>query len=173
MLAIALALCAGTVAAQDHDASPATPEPQAQPQAQEQAAPAQAVDPHKAAVIRELLEVTGANAIAMQMADSLLEGERQGNPDIPPAFWSHLRDKLRGLDMAATLIPVYDRHFSTEDLEAAVAFYRSPGGQRMLKEMPAVMKESLAIGQELGRQIAQQVLGELKNEPAAGKTKHM
>lgn len=164
-LAIALALSTGSVAAQDK--MPATGDSQAQA-----TAPA-AVDPHKAAVIRDLMEVTGATALGLQMADTLIESERKTNPDIDSAFWKQLRDKVQAQDMAALLMPVYDRHFSTADLEALLAFYRSPPGQRVLHEMPAVMKESLALGQEWGKQLAQQLLKELQDERAAGKTKRM
>jgi hypothetical protein len=133
--------------------------------------PAKPIDPHKAAVIQELMDVTGAATIAVQMVDAILDSERKDNPDIDPAFWDRIRAKVDPKEMTALVVPIYDRHFSTEDLEASVAFYKSAPGQRILHEMPATMKESLAAGQEWGQRLGQEVVTELQAERS--KTKRM
>lgn len=37
--------------------------------------------------------------------------------------------------------PVYAKHFTDEDLRAMIAFYRTPTGQKTVKEMPQMMSE--------------------------------
>ena len=46
-------------------------------------------------------------------------------------------------------IPIYQRHITKSDLDAIVAFYSSPVGQRLLKEQPAIMAESMQAGQDI------------------------
>jgi len=40
-------------------------------------------------------------------------------------------------------IPVYQKHFTKGDIDSLVVFYNSPTGQKMLKEMPQVLAESM------------------------------
>jgi hypothetical protein len=67
-------------------------------------------------------------------------------------------------EMTERVVAIYDRHFSKEDLQAALDFYRSAAGQRMVAELPAVMNESMAAGQEWGQQKAAEVADELRRE---------
>jgi hypothetical protein len=41
------------------------------------------------------------------------------------------------------MIPVYQRHFTKSEIEALIAFYASPAGQKFLHEMPAVTAETM------------------------------
>jgi uncharacterized protein len=44
--------------------------------------------------------------------------------------------------MLSDMIPVYQRHFTKSDIDALIAFYSSPAGQKFLHEMPAVTAET-------------------------------
>lgn len=46
-------------------------------------------------------------------------------------------------ELIDTMIPVYQKHLTKGDVDALVAFYSSPTGEKMLKEMPAIMSESM------------------------------
>jgi hypothetical protein len=46
-------------------------------------------------------------------------------------------------DMMKAAVPVYQKHFTKGDIDALVAFYASPTGQKMLREMPALLAESM------------------------------
>jgi len=143
-------------------------EPPAPAAAAVQDAPAQqathTVDPKKAQVIHQILELTGAANIGKQMMDALMAAEKQAHPDVDPTVWDRLAVKLDINDVLGSIIEIYDRHFSTEDLQATLAFYQSPAGQRVLKELPPVMKESMAVGQEWGRRKAMELMKELEQE---------
>ena len=43
--------------------------------------------------------------------------------------------------MLDAFIPVYQKHLTKGDVDALVVFYGSPTGQKVLKEMPAMMGE--------------------------------
>jgi hypothetical protein len=47
------------------------------------------------------------------------------------------------------MVPIYQRHLTKSDLEAVIAFYSSPVGQRLLKEQPAMMAEGMQAGQDI------------------------
>jgi len=46
-------------------------------------------------------------------------------------------------EMMQAMVPVYQKHFTKGDIDAIVAFYSAPTGQKMLKEMPAMMSEAM------------------------------
>lgn len=41
------------------------------------------------------------------------------------------------------MIPVYQKHLTQPDVEAMIAFYSSPTGQKLMQEMPAMTSEGL------------------------------
>ena len=45
--------------------------------------------------------------------------------------------------MIDEMIPVYQKHLTKGDVDAMNAFYASPTGQKLLREMPAIMNESM------------------------------
>lgn len=46
-------------------------------------------------------------------------------------------------DMMQSMVPVYQKHFTKGDVNALIAFYSSPTGQKMVREMPAIMSEAM------------------------------
>jgi hypothetical protein len=48
-------------------------------------------------------------------------------------------------DVLRDMIPIYQSHFSESDLNQIVAFYSTPVGQKVLKEMPAMSAEGIRI----------------------------
>ena len=46
-------------------------------------------------------------------------------------------------EMLDTMVPVYQRHLTKSDLEAVIAFYSSPVGQKLLHEQPQMVQESM------------------------------
>jgi hypothetical protein len=45
--------------------------------------------------------------------------------------------------MLDDMIPVYQKHLTKGDVDAMGAFYSSPTGQKLLREMPAMTAESM------------------------------
>ena len=54
-------------------------------------------------------------------------------------------------EMLDAIVPIYQKHLTRSDLAAVTAFYSSPSGQKILKELPAIMSESMQVGGEIGR----------------------
>lgn len=49
-------------------------------------------------------------------------------------------------DMINAIIPIYQRHLSKTDLEEMIRFYSSPVGQKLLREQPQIIQESMQAG---------------------------
>jgi hypothetical protein len=46
-------------------------------------------------------------------------------------------------DVLNVVVPVYQKHLTRADLATVVAFYSSPVGQKLLREMPAMTSETI------------------------------
>jgi len=84
-------------------------------------------------------------------------------------------------DLLDVMIPVYQKHLTKGDVDVLVALYSAPTGQKMLKEMPAMMSESMqaasGIIQKMMAKAMQRVDDEIAQiqksydgKPADGKT---
>jgi len=52
-------------------------------------------------------------------------------------------------EMMDAMVPIYQKHLTKSDLDAIIAFYSSPVGQKLLKEQPAMMAEGMRTGQDI------------------------
>jgi hypothetical protein len=59
---------------------------------------------------------------------------------------------------------IYARHFTAEELRQVRDFYKSPTGEKFIREQPEVMKESMALGQQWGQAVAQEVQKQMIEE---------
>jgi hypothetical protein len=171
---IALLLCATPALGQAPPAPQARQTPPqfapAQPAAAAPAAPAK-IDPVKEASIRRLLELSGSAARARQSVDqvmgqlrpalarSLPAGER--GKTIADAFLEKVGTRLKPETLIDTMVPIYDRYFSAEDIKGLAEFFASPLGQRMVGVMQQVQEESFAAGNALGEKVIRDTLHEL------------
>lgn len=69
-------------------------------------------------------------------------------------------------EMIEAMVPSYQKHFTKSDMDNLVAFYSGPTGQKVLREMPAIMGETMqsvmpimkkrmeAVNQNVQQQIA-------------------
>jgi len=48
-------------------------------------------------------------------------------------------------EMIQAMIPAYQKHFTKGDMDALVAFYSTSTGQKILREMPAILAESMGV----------------------------
>ncbi len=82
-------------------------------------------------------------------------------------------------ELIDVMIPVYQKHFTKGDVDGLVAFYSSPTGKKVLKEMPAIMSESMqsasGVVQKLmadaNERVKIQIAEEIKKDDAGAGTK--
>jgi hypothetical protein len=59
------------------------------------------------------------------------------------------------------LVPVYQRHLTHQDVAALIAFYSSPAGRKIVREQPAMLRESMQATQAGQRQKMEDVLSRM------------
>lgn len=108
---------------------------------------AESADPKKTAAIHRLLEVTGAIAMGSQMVDQLLAIQAQAQPAIPAQVWADIREEIDFSEFEPAMVHIYDKHFSTAEIEGLLAFYESDIGRSFIEKQPAIVQDSMAAGQ--------------------------
>jgi len=121
-------------------------------------------DPASEASVKELMSLTGAGNLGVQMAQNLLPALKQIIPQAPESFWTEFMKGVNADDLVKLVIPIYQKHFTEKEIRETLAFYRTPTGQKILKELPQVMQESMATGQQWGQDIARRAVEKAKAE---------
>jgi hypothetical protein len=97
---------------------------------------------------RDLMKgmVTSVSTQMHKMVHEQLEKQPNLPPDTEARMDKLMDDTWRDFpidDLLNAMIPVYQKHLTKGDVDVLVAFYSAPTGQKMLKEMPAMMSESM------------------------------
>jgi uncharacterized protein len=137
-------------------------------------APIPKIDATKEAEIRQLMDVTGVNGLGEQLVNAGIAQFRanvtESQPDNPrakqfvDAFAERFQKHFDPHSLTETVIPIYDKYLSNEDLKALLEYYKSPFGQRMLKVLPGVARDSQLAGYTLGQRAAEEAMKDLKAE---------
>jgi hypothetical protein len=65
-------------------------------------------------------------------------------------------------DLIRDVVPVYQRHLTRFDVEALIAFYSSPVGQKLRREQPAMMRETMQATSAKQRQKMEDLLARVE-----------
>ncbi len=135
------------------------------------AAPAAPVDPAKAAVIRQLMQVTGAGKLGEEYVDLITQRVRQvvanviQQPDrlqqFMDAFSKNFATRVTAAQVNDAQIPIYANHLSIEDIQALLNFYQTPAGQRIIKALPLIVEESQNAGANMVQPAAMDALRQM------------
>ena len=128
------------------------------------AARAQESDPRKEADIRELLEITGSATVALQVIDNMIVSMKMSKPVVPDSFWEEFRNEVDAQELLNLIVPIYDRHFTHDEIRAIIAFYETPVGLKFIEMLPAITQESMQAGQEWGMRISLKVIERLQEK---------
>lgn len=118
----------------------------------------------KQALIQRLLKLTKAGELGLQAMRQGVAAQKQASPQIPEAFWSEFMKRFSVEQIEAMVLPVYERHFSAEELQALLNFFETPAGRAFLEKQPAIQQESMEAGQALGEKIGREVAQKLQAE---------
>lgn len=98
--------------------------------------------------VREMMKST-MDTVSKQMRQ-MLHAQIQNTPNLPPDAEERMDKMFDGAlqnmpidDLMKAMAPVYAKHFTKGDIDAIVAFYSTPAGQKMVAQMPAVTQESM------------------------------
>ena len=115
--------------------------------------------------VMQLLEVTQARNRVAQLLEGMGKKARLGAeaafeqkiPDAKPEELAHVDAMADSLfqdfsadELIDAIVPIYQKHLSKTDIDGVLSFYATPAGQNLLKEMPAILAESMEAGGQIG-----------------------
>lgn len=124
--------------------------------------------------IHELIEITEVSHQMENALDSLwpliMDRGKQANPDIPQDVWERVR--VIGREEFSKSLPevlsqferMYDTGFTEAEVDALLAFYKTPAGSSVMHKLNEMTPQIAALGQAWGAQVSKQVLGRLSEE---------
>jgi hypothetical protein len=100
---------------------------------------------HSREMIAQMLE-----AMSKPMHQMIHEQYMKDKDRLPADFEARMNkmmdDTMKAFpwdEMLESMVPVYQKHLTKGDIDAIVAFYSAPTGQKLLREMPAMMAEAM------------------------------
>jgi hypothetical protein len=129
--------------------------------------------PEALAAAKELMETMRLTkqyeAILPGLLKALKPSIVQGRPEVDQAYDAiepMLLDGFRSrlADLTDAIATIYASNFSAEDLQAMIAFYKTPVGQKMLDKLPAVTQQTLSVGSRFGQSVGQDLRGRMIQE---------
>ena len=89
-------------------------------------------------------------AMAQSMHQMFHEQYLKHNDNLPPdyeakinAMMDDMFDKMPMDEMMQAMVPAYQKHLTKGDIDNLVAFYSTPTGAKLLREMPSMMAEAM------------------------------
>jgi uncharacterized protein len=139
-------------------------------QAQAQAPTAGAV-----AAARELIVVKGGALMFEPVIPGVIETAKNSLVPTNPNLSRELNDvaaqlrkeyEAKKAELVYEVAVIYAQHFTEQELKELVAFYKSPLGQKMLKEEPAALDQSMKRAQDWSGDFSDAVLARIRAEMA-------
>ena len=97
---------------------------------------------------RDLMKTT-MNSMSKQMHQMVGEQlKKQGNltPEMEAQLNKMMDDLIKNIpidDLLDAMIPVYQKHFTKGNIDDLVAFYSTPTGQKLVRDLPAITTEAM------------------------------
>jgi len=114
--------------------------------------------------VRQLFEVMHLSQMFGQMNNQMAGMMGQAAPCVPASYWQGFIDAGGTEQLLAQMVPVYQRHFTAQDVSGLLKFYKSDLGQKVITQMPLTMAEGMKIGQQWGRQRGEEMVKQLQQQ---------
>ena len=119
-------------------------------------------------------------AMSKQMhaqTQALIHDEMQKNPNLPPDSEKKMEemcnktldDTLKNFpvdQMLDAMEPVYEKHLTKGDVDALVAFYSTPTGQKLMAEMPSIAAEAMQAVSGITTKYMEQTIQQMQDQVA-------
>jgi uncharacterized protein len=125
------------------------------------------------ATARELIAVKGANTLYEPLVGGVVEQAKNVFLKANPLLGKELNEvaaKLRAdfaprsAEVLTETAKLYATHFTEQELKDALAFYKSPLGQKLLAREPAVVDESMRSARMWADKLSEQVIAAMRAE---------
>jgi uncharacterized protein len=125
------------------------------------------------AAARELLAAKGGTLMFEPVIPGVVETTKNNllptNPSLAKDLnevSAQLRREFEGkkAELVYEVAIIYAKHFTEQELKDLVTFYKTPLGQKMLREEPIAVEESLKRAQDWSMDFAEVVMGRFRAE---------
>jgi hypothetical protein len=114
--------------------------------------------------VRQLMTTIGLGKTLVQMSSQVAGMMQKRLPCVPADTWQNFIDADASEQLIGRMVPVFQKHFSAEDIDGLIRFYSSPLGQKVLTEMPQAMAEATQANAQWSQERMTQLVGQLKKD---------
>lgn len=125
------------------------------------------------ATAKELVKITSATALFNPLIAGVVEQAKlvflQQNPGLSKdlnEIAAKIRTDLtpRFSELSDEVARLYAQHFTEQELKTILAFYKSPVGQKTLREQPQVIDSSMKFAQDWANNLSDEVIAKMRDE---------
>lgn len=121
--------------------------------------------------IYTLLELTNIKKEADETISMLVDYFQRLAPHLPDEYRNEITDKFSGKEYLKKLVPIYDKYFSTEEIEKLISFYNSDVGRKFVNYLPDISIDSYKVKQEWEGEMAIELRKKLEEDGYIKKAK--
>ena len=134
---------------------------------------AKPVDPAALAQARILFERSNAAELGQQMAKAVEDQQRAALERFNPARAAQIGEMVDLMRaefakympaLEEAIITLYAQRFTADELAQIIAFNDTPVGRKMVREMPAILAETMSVAQTMALKAATDVMIKLRPE---------
>ena len=118
--------------------------------------------------VHQLMYAIGLGKSLSQMNTQVAISMKQSLPCVSSNYWQDYIDDNSSKDFVTRLVPIYQKHFTADEVDGMVKFYSSPLGQKVLTEMPLALAEANQAGQQWSHDHTQQMIAKLEQAGTLG-----
>lgn len=112
--------------------------------------------------ILELMKLTESDKVGKMIVSNMMIQIKQIDNSLPEEFFQELEKDMDVNELMIKIVPIYQKYLSEEDIQKTIEFYKSSAGKNMTKNQTKIVNESMKMGEEWGREIAQKVVAKMR-----------
>lgn len=123
---------------------------------------------HSREMMTKMMEAM-SKPIHQMVHEQYLKDKDKLPPDFEERTSKVMDDYLKNLpvdEMLEAMVPIYQKHLTKGDIDALVAFYSSPTGQKLIEQLPAITAEAMHTVMPLIRQRVDVMTQRMREEVA-------
>ncbi len=151
-----------TAAAEESGDSPSGPESTDVGQTAESGGDTSDKERTKQKDIRRLLKITGTPELGLRIAERIVKNIKRSHPDVPTKFWAEFEQDMTKEEFIGIIVPLYDEHFTHEDIKKLIEFYKTDVGQKYVEKLPELSTKSMQAGRRWGQKLGQRIVDKLQ-----------
>ena len=113
--------------------------------------------PAKKENIKILLDLSGSGKMGIQVMENMFASYKKAFPSVPADVWSEVMKEVNADSLISLIVPIYQKHFTDEDVLQMIEFYKSPVGMKLTRLLPSITQEAMEVGGEWGKRISERV----------------